>query len=84
MIVQIVKRVLQNLAAYRKRSIMTIFGITWGMACFILLMAFGEGLHRVLMLTNSYFGDRVVLVWNGRTSLQAGGMRAGRTIRIKP
>lgn len=84
MIVQIVKRVLQNLAAYRKRSIMTIFGITWGMACFILLMAFGEGLHRVLLLASSYFGDRVVLVWNGTTSLQAGGMRAGRMIRTKP
>ena len=84
MIVDIIKRVLQNLAAYRKRSIMTIFGITWGMACFILLMAFGEGLHRVLLLATSYFGDRVVLVWNGTTSLQAGGMRAGRMIRTRP
>ncbi len=84
MIAETMKRVLQNLAAYRKRSVMTIFGITWGMACFILLIAFGEGFHRALLLAVSYFGDRVVLVWNGKTSLQAGGMRAGRSILTKP
>jgi hypothetical protein len=43
MIVEIVKRVLENLIAYRKRSLMTVLGITWGIASFILLMAYGDG-----------------------------------------
>jgi hypothetical protein len=39
MIVEIVKRVLENLIAYGKRSMMTVLGIMWGIASFILLMA---------------------------------------------
>ena len=31
-----------------------------------------------------YFGDNVVVVWNGQTSLQAGGGRAGRVVRTQP
>jgi putative ABC transport system permease protein len=84
MIFEICKRVLENLAAYRKRSMMTIMGVTWGIASFILLMAYGDGFQRAMMLGLSYFGDSVVVVWNGQTSLQAGGARAGRVIRTEP
>ncbi len=84
MIGEIFKRVLGNLAAYRKRSLMTVLGIAWGIASFILLMAYGEGFHRALLLAVRYFGDHVVIVWNGQTSMQAGGMRSGRVILTKP
>jgi putative ABC transport system permease protein len=84
MIIEIVKRVLENLVAYRKRSMMTVLGITWGIASFILLMAYGDGFQKGLMLGLSYFGDNVVVIWNGQTSMQAGGARAGRVIRTEP
>jgi putative ABC transport system permease protein len=84
MIVEIFKRVLENLAAYRKRSLMTVLGITWGIASFILLMAYGDGFQKAMMLGLSYFGDNVVVIWNGQTSMQAGGSRAGRVIRTEP
>jgi putative ABC transport system permease protein len=84
MIVEIVKRVLENLVAYRKRSLMTVLGITWGIASFILLMAYGDGFQKAMMLGLSYFGDNVVVIWNGQTSMQAGGARAGRVIRTEP
>ncbi len=84
MIVEIVKRVLENLIAYRKRSLMTVLGITWGIASFILLMAYGDGFQKAMLLGLSYFGDNVVVVWNGQTSMQAGGARAGRVIRTEP
>jgi putative ABC transport system permease protein len=84
MIFEILKRVLENLIAYRKRSLMTVLGITWGIASFILLMAYGEGFQKALMLGLSYFGDNVVVIWNGQTSMQAGGARAGRVIRTEP
>jgi putative ABC transport system permease protein len=84
MIFEIFKRVLENLVAYRKRSMMTIMGITWGIASFILLMAYGDGFHKAMLLGLSYFGDSVVVVWNGQTSMQAGGARAGRVIRTEP
>jgi len=84
MIVEIVKRVLENLVAYSKRSLMTVLGITWGIASFILLMAYGDGFQKAMMLGLSYFGDNVVVVWNGQTSMQAGGARSGRVIRTEP
>ena len=84
MIFDIFKRVLANLAAYRKRSMMTVMGIMWGISSFILLMAYGDGFQKAMMLGLSYFGDNVVVVWNGQTSLQAGGARSGRVIRTEP
>lgn len=84
MLFEILKRVVVNLVAYGKRSIMTLVGIMWGIASFILLMAYGDGFQRAMMLGLSYFGDNVVVVWNGQTSMQAGGARAGRVIRTQP
>jgi len=84
MIVEIVKRVLENLIAYGKRSMMTVLGIMWGIASFILLMAYGDGFQKAMLLGLKYFGDNVVVVWNGQTSMQAGGARSGRVIRTKP
>jgi putative ABC transport system permease protein len=84
MVWEIVKKVAENLVAYRKRSIMTIVGIVWGIASFILLIAYGDGFERAMLLGLSYFGDRVVVIWNGQTSMQAGGSRSGRVIRTTP
>jgi putative ABC transport system permease protein len=84
MILEITERIIDNLRAYGKRSVMTIVGITWGIASYILLMAYGGDFHRALLLGMQYFGDNVVVVWNGQTSLQAGGGRAGRVIRTQP
>ncbi len=63
---------------------MTIVGVVWGIASFILLIAYGDGFERAFMLGMSYFGDRLVVVWNGQTSMQAGGSRSGRVIRTTP
>ncbi|HYK89811.1 MAG TPA: ABC transporter permease [Acidobacteriota bacterium] len=84
MIIEIVKRVLENLVAYGKRSMMTVLGIMWGIASFILLIAYGDGFQNAMMLGLRYFGDNVVVVWNGQTSMQAGGARSGRVIRTQP
>lgn len=81
---EIFKRVIGSLIAYGKRSVMTVLGITWGIASFILLTAYGDGFARAMILGLSYFGDNVVVVWNGQTSMQAGGARSGRVIRTEP
>ncbi len=84
MIAEIIKRVLENIVAYRKRSLMTIVGVAWGIASYILLIAYGDDFHRALLLGMRYFGDNIVVVWNGQTSMQAGGSRAGRVVRTEP
>jgi putative ABC transport system permease protein len=83
MIREILKRVLENILAYRKRSMMTIVGVMWGIASYILLIAYGDDFHRALLLGMKYFGDNIVVVWNGQTSMQAGGARAGRVVRTE-
>ena len=84
MITEILKRVIENIVAYRKRSLMTIVGVAWGIASYILLIAYGDDFHRALLLGMRYFGDNIVVVWNGQTSMQAGGARSGRVIRTEP
>lgn len=84
MVWEVSKRAFLNLVAYRKRSVMTILGITWGIASFILLVAYGDGFSRAMMLGLSYFGDNVVVLWNGQTSMQAGGAKAGRVVQTTP
>jgi putative ABC transport system permease protein len=84
MIFETFKRVVENLRTYGKRSVLTVLGVAWGIASFILLIAYGDDFHRALLLGLKYFGDNVVIVWNGQTSMQAGGTRAGRVIRTQP
>jgi putative ABC transport system permease protein len=84
MIIEVFKRVLENLVAYGKRSVMTVVGVTWGIASFILLVAYGDDFQRALLLGLRYFGDNVVVVWNGQTSMQTGGTRSGRVVRTQP
>lgn len=84
MILEIFRQVFENLRIYGKRSVMTVFGVAWGIASFILLIAYGDGFQRALLLGMRYFGDNVVIVWNGQTSMQAGGSRAGRVVRTQP
>jgi putative ABC transport system permease protein len=84
MIIETIKQAMENLVIYGKRSMMTLVGIAWGTASFILLVAYGDGFQRAMMLGLQYFGDRVVVVWNGQTSMQAGGARSGRIVRTEP
>ena len=71
----------QAVVAHPMRSFMTVLGVTWGIMAFMILMAYGDGFQRGLDLGLRYFGDAVVVVWNGQTSQQAGGQKAGRAIR---
>src|SRR5512144_2169050 len=72
----------QNLRANKLRSFLTMFGILWGIVSIVLLSAMGEGFQRGNAKVLNEFGKNVGIVWGGRTSLQAGGERAGRTIRL--
>jgi putative ABC transport system permease protein len=75
---------LQSLNAHRIRAAMTMTGIAWGIVAVVLLMAYGNGFHAALEIGfRRAFSNGTVVVWNGQTSMQAGGERAGRRIRMK-
>jgi len=66
----------------RRRSLLTMLGMAWGIATVVLLLAYGSGFERGLMVAFSTFGGNLVAVFNGRTSLQAGGSKAGTEIKM--
>lgn len=77
-----VKQSLQNLRTNKLRSFLTMFGIIWGVISIVILSALGEGFQRGNQAVLQELGKNIVIVRNGRTSVQAGGERAGRMIRL--
>jgi putative ABC transport system permease protein len=71
---------LQNLRANKLRSFLTMFGILWGMISVIVLSAMGEGFQQGNIKVLRELGKNIGIVWGGRTSMQAGGERAGRVV----
>lgn len=71
-----------NLRANKLRTFLTMFGIVWGVISFLLLSALGEGFARGNQKVLAELGRNIVIIRNGRTSMQAGGVRAGRVIRL--
>ncbi|MGE3512102.1 MAG: ABC transporter permease [Vicinamibacterales bacterium] len=69
-----------NLRANRLRSVLTMFGILWGMVSIVILSATGEGFRQGNEFVLRELGRNVGIVWGNRTSMQAGGERAGRRI----
>jgi putative ABC transport system permease protein len=73
---------LQNLRANKLRSFLTMFGILWGMVSVVVLSAMGEGFQQGNVKVLRELGKNIGIIWGGRTSLQAGGERAGRVIML--
>jgi putative ABC transport system permease protein len=69
-----------NLRANKLRSLLTMFGILWGMISIVILSATGEGFRQGNDKVLLELGRNIGIVWGGRTSMQAGGERAGRQI----
>ncbi len=67
----------------RRRTTLTILGMAWGLATVIILLAFGSGFERGINLVFSSFGTDVIGAFPGRTSLQAGGAKAGTEVKLK-
>ena len=67
----------------RRRTTLTMLGMAWGIATVVILLAFGSGFERAINLIFSSWGTDVIGAFPGRTSLQAGGAKAGSEIRLK-
>ncbi len=71
-----------NLMAHKLRSFLTMFGIIWGVISIVLLSAVSEGFQRGNLQVLRELGKNIIIIRNGRTSMQAGGERAGKLIRL--
>ncbi len=72
--------VMRTLWAHKLRAFLTMFGIAWGIVSIVLMVAAGEGLRKGQEEQSRTLGKDIMIVFHGRTSLQAGGLNAGRNI----
>lgn len=72
----------QALRFNRQRSLLTMLSLGWGVTCFVILYSYGEGFGHALRFAFKEVGHDLVLTFNGQTSKQAGGERAGRRIQL--
>jgi putative ABC transport system permease protein len=66
----------------RRRSALTMLGMAWGIATVVLLLAYGDGVGRACASIFANFGTRLFVVVPGRSTMQAGGQKAGVPLRI--
>ena len=78
----ILRDALRDLASNWLRSGLTLFGILWGIAAFVVLLGVGRGFQTSQQTRFQAFGVDMVVVWPGQTGNQAGGRRAGEAIRL--
>ncbi len=65
-----------------RRTALTMLGMAWGIATVVLLLAYGDGFSRAIDNIFSNWGTKIIGMWPGRTSLQAGGAKAGTKVRF--
>ena len=74
---------LRTLWAHKLRTFLTMFGIAWGVISIVLMVAAGEGFRVGQKKVADNFGKDIMIFMAGRTSMQAGGMRAGRRVTFE-
>lgn len=72
-----------SLQQNRRRSALTMLGMAWGIATVVLLLAYGTGFSTAIVnIFQAYASMRAIGIAGGRTSMQAGGNKAGTTVRL--
>jgi len=66
----------------KKRIALTLIALAWGTISIMLLLAFGEGLHRQMALNSRGIGDNIGVMWAGQTSKPFQGMGKGHRIHL--
>jgi putative ABC transport system permease protein len=79
----LLKEALGAMQHNRRRTALTMLGMAWGIATVVILLAFGSGFGDAINLIFASWGTDVIGVFPGRTSLQAGGAKAGSEIKLK-
>jgi putative ABC transport system permease protein len=74
---------LADLKAQKLRTALTILGITWGTVAVIVLLAFGVGLEAQTRKRFHGLGERIVLLFGGRTTRSYAGFGEGRYIKLR-
>jgi putative ABC transport system permease protein len=66
----------------RRRTALTMLGMAWGIATVVMLLAYGDGFGEACKNIFANFGTKLMILVPGRSSMQAGGQKAGAQIRF--
>ncbi|GAB4319661.1 MAG: ABC transporter permease [Candidatus Zixiibacteriota bacterium] len=76
-------QMMRDMKSQKLRTFLTVFGILWGTASVILLLAFGKGIHAHQQKAFRGLGEYIVIMWPGRTSMAFQGLPRNRQIRFR-
>lgn len=76
------RQFVRDVRSQKLRLFLTVFGIVWGTASVTLLLAFGEGLHKRVTVSQKGLGDAIVIAWPSRTSKPWQGLPRGRRVQL--
>jgi putative ABC transport system permease protein len=79
---ELFSQVSESLLRNKLRTFLTMAGIAWGIASIVLVVAMGDSFKAGQENSMKTLGQDIVIMFAGRTELQAGGERAGRRIRL--
>src|SRR5580658_9553008 len=79
---ELIGQVAGSLLRNKLRTCLTMAGIAWGIASMVIIVAMCDGFKAGQQNSMKTLGENLVIVFAGRTELQAGGQRAGRRIRL--
>ncbi len=82
MVLELGRQAYNALKHNRRRSILTMLGMAWGIATVVLLLAYGTGFERGLWVAFRSWGTNLIFIFPGRTSLHAGGTKAGAEVKL--
>ena len=82
MVVELSRQAYNALKFNRRRTVLTMLGMAWGIATVVLLLAYGAGFESALWVGFRSWGTNLVFIFPGRTSMQAGGTKAGSEIKL--
>jgi len=82
MLVDLLKQAYEAMVYNRRRTIITMVGMAWGIATVVLLLAYGAGFGRAIENIFAQWGTRLIGVFPGRTSEEVGGSKAGVQVRL--
>lgn len=66
----------------RRRTALTMLGMAWGIATVVMLLAYGNGFSQACSNIFANWGSKLMILIPGRTSMQAGGEKAGVPLRL--
>ena len=81
-LIELMRQTFSTFRAHKMRTFLTMFGIVWGISSVIILVGLGQGFSKDQHKRMETLGKDLVIMWGGRTSAQAGGLAAGREIRL--